>query len=511
MSRWLCLLRRSLAALFIVLPASRAAALDWVVVPYGVSHTASATRAADRLVRALAERRLLVASTHELKDLFQRRSRAHLTLDPQLARTISDARKRALEHAAFGRRDAARRAAEEAMRGGESAPEAALRDSDLARYVLDACLAVVRVDLQERDRPLAVRDAHRCRHLVPDLAPRESTHSAEVVGALAEAENELRRAGAGALIITSDASETCGVFVNGRRLGTTPFRYEHAPLGPTTVFLECGSERSRVHPIQLGEHEQTLLIDAGHDVRIDDRDVVALVYRSEQEVTEHLATDTLRLAESLSAPRIIMVRELPQGRFEAVRFDYNRKRLVATVQIDAEQLLGPSPQAAQQAAEALALERQDAPIPLAYQPRPQPPAVPVVPVSPPVSALPVAEQPPPPALAHGPAVHTPRRRAWTWGFGAATVAAGGAALGLGLVVNRKLSEYDTCVNGDGDNCNAVQRHGDRFALGANVALGIAGGFALATVSAFFVEGRKRRAIQGALRLGPAGVVAVGAF
>jgi hypothetical protein len=109
--------------------------------------------------------------------------------------------------------------------GPDQTPEA-LRDSDVARHVLDACLAVVRVDLQERDRVLAVHDAHRCRRLVPDLAPRESTHSAQVVGALAEAENELRRAGAGALSIETGASQPCAVFVNGRRLGTAPFRYE---------------------------------------------------------------------------------------------------------------------------------------------------------------------------------------------------------------------------------------------------------------------------------------------
>jgi hypothetical protein len=291
MSRWLCLLRASVAALFSLLPALRAHALDWVVIPYGAPETSAAVRAGDKLVAALAERRLAVASVHEVKDLFLSRSRPQQEPDPGAARTLAELRRRALDHAAYGRRDAARRAAEEALRSADAAPETLLRESDVARNVLDACLALVRVDLHAGDRPLAIQDARRCRALVPDLTPRESTHSAQVVGALAEADNELRRAGAGPLDVQAPGGESCAAFVNGRRLGTTPFRYEHAPPGKVSVFLECDALRSRVHIVELGEQAQTLEIDARHDARISERDALALRYGSETELTEQLAGD----------------------------------------------------------------------------------------------------------------------------------------------------------------------------------------------------------------------------
>ena len=142
MSRWLPLLHVWLPVLCLALAPARAAALDWVVVPYGLSDLSAATRAADRLVRALSERRIAVASPHEARDVFLDRSRAPAPLDPQGAKLLADLRKRALDHAAYGRRDAARRAAEEAMRAAEAAPEALLGDTDAARRSLGRAVEI---------------------------------------------------------------------------------------------------------------------------------------------------------------------------------------------------------------------------------------------------------------------------------------------------------------------------------------------------------------------------------
>jgi hypothetical protein len=476
-------------------------ALDWIVVPYGVSNPAPAARAADRLVRALADRRLVVASQHELRDLFLERSRPYAVPDPQLSKSIADARRRALDHATYGRRDAARRAAEEAMRAAEETPEA-LRDSDVARHVLDACLAVVRVDLQERDRVLAVQDAQRCRRLVPDLAPRESTHSAEVVGALAEAENELRRAGASALSIETGASQPCAVFVNGRRLGTAPFRYEHAAFGPSAVFLECGAARSRVHRVTLGESERTLWIDPGSEARVSVRDVIALVYTSEQELTDNLAADAHHLAASLHAMHVVLVRELTRETFAAARYDLERKQLVASLHVDAKLLLGADAAPATQAAEALALEHREAPIPLAFREQPATPAA--------VSDAPATRATDGPALpakdvAQDSVPRGRRRRVWTWSFGAASLAAGAAALGTGLVVRDRVEKHRECVAAESGDCDALKQQGGRYQRASNALIGVAGGLAVATVAAFFIERQRLRVAQISLRAAPGGL------
>jgi hypothetical protein len=495
-----CLQCASLAVVWCALQARSAAALDWIVIPYGVSSSVEATRAADKLAHGLAERRLGVASQHELRDLFLERSRAHLPADAKLASMLAEARTRALDHAAYGRREAARRAAEEAMQAAERTPEA-LEDTDLARHVLDACLAVVRVDLQEHDRARAVEDAQRCRRLVPDLAPRESTHAAEVVGVLAEADNQLRRAGAGTLTVLADTDQACGVFVNGRRLGATPFPYEHAPLGATSVFLECGTQRSRLHLVQLQDRPAMLTIGVGSDARISDRTVIALVYDSEQTLREQLASDVKRVGETVAARDVVLVRQLPERGFEAVRYSMSRGRPVATVRIEPGALAGSDQGDLQRAAETLALEREEAPVPLAFQARP-------------ANAAQIAGVQAPPASPQEPtsnrheAAPARQRRVWTWSLGAATVAAGAAVLGLGLAVQNKLADHKACTENEEPNCDALSQKGDRLAVAVNVTAGIAGALAVGTLTAFFVEGRKR-SLQASL--GAGGVVVRGAF
>ncbi len=65
--------------------------------------------------------------------------------------------------------------------------------------------------MHEDKREEALEHAMRCRRLVPDLAPSEAAHPANVVGVLAEADDLLRRMRTGKLTVTSQPDKVLGV------------------------------------------------------------------------------------------------------------------------------------------------------------------------------------------------------------------------------------------------------------------------------------------------------------
>jgi len=305
---------------------------DWAVVPYGHGDLQQAERAAESVVRALVDRQVSVLSLHETRDRLVARSRKPNETTAEDRTRVREATGRAIEHAAYGRRNEARNEARAVIGIAERSMETLHRDSASARLVLDACLTLVRVDLQAKDRMSALEQAKRCRRLVPDLLPKETTHPAEVIGALAEADNQLRRSGAETLTVQA-AGDSCPVFMNGRRVGTTPFRVEGSSPGEWRVQVECGDELSRVHILTLGAKSVTLSLNAGRDQRIDDRDVLVLRYGSEADERTHLADDARALAEELNVGQLVLVRARGAGDALLVRWDRARGRVVATASL----------------------------------------------------------------------------------------------------------------------------------------------------------------------------------
>ncbi len=319
-------------ALVSALSATAQAQSDWAVVPYGFGKIQQAERAAESVVRALVDRQVSVLSLHETRDRLVSRSRKPNETTAEDRARVREATGRAIEHAAYGRKNEARNEARAVISIAERSMETLNRDSGSARLVLDACLTLVRVDLQARDRRSALEQAKRCRRLVPDLLPRETTHPAEVIGALAEADNQLRRSGAEPLTVQA-AGESCPVFMNGRRVGTTPFRTEGSSPGEWRVQVECGAEISRVHAITLGNKPVTLSVNPARDQRIDDRDVLGLRYANEADERLNLADDARALSEELNVGQLVLVRARGAGDALLVRWDRKRDRVVATASL----------------------------------------------------------------------------------------------------------------------------------------------------------------------------------
>jgi tetratricopeptide (TPR) repeat protein len=91
------------------------------------------------------------------------------------------------------------------------------------------------------------------------------------------------------------------------------------------------------------------------------------------------------------------------------------------------------------------------------------------------------DEPPPPK----------RRRVWTWVLGGASVAAGAAAIGLGVATDGKSEDFKQC--GATPDCQDIADKGKSLQLGTNLSIGLAGAFLVGAVTAFFLEGRARPA------------------
>lgn len=174
--------------------------------------------------------------------------------------------------------------------------------------------------------------------------------------------------------------------------------------------------------------------------------------------------------------------------------------MAASVRMGADDSRDTDDVSARQAAEALALERRDAPLPRAFGGPPR-----------------VADPPPAPAAVDAPDPQPravpierarPRRRVWTWSFGGATLGSAAAALGAGLTARDRESQHDACT-AQGHECGELERQGGRYARAANALIGVAGGFACATVAAFLIEGKRQRSV--ALRVAPGSLGVSGAF
>lgn len=489
-------------------------AADWTVIPYGQSPSRSAQRASELLVRALQDRRVPVVSLHETRDRFRSRAPWPEDPSPETRARLAQYRTMAIEHAAYGRHDAARKAAQQAIDLASPHLEALNRDTSTAHDLLDACLAIVRVDLQRRDRRRAVSDAMRCRQLVPDLTPRQSLHSSEVIGALAEAENQLRRSGSETLLVEVEGESNCAVFLNGRRLGSAPFRWEHGPPGDARVEIECGSQRSRVHIVNLGEREVTLRIAPARDGRVRDEGILALWYASADDEHKNLIADAKAVGNLIGADQVVLAHETANGDVLLVRYELARSRAVASTEVRRAMLDGIHPAAWEAAADALQHERIDTPLPLPFVPGASEPAIATAPAArsaPAPQAITAADDSPEVAapVDASQALHPlssdqrpPRRpRIWTWVLGGVAVASAGVGIGLGVAATNKNDDFGACES----NCDALRSSGQSLQLGANIAYGAAGALLAGSVVAFFLEGRSSAAPGTALLLHPRGI------
>jgi hypothetical protein len=276
-------------------------------VPFSAGRTMPADEAR-QIERALGQRHVVLLSLHEAHDRFLARSRVPQQPGASDIDQLAKEAQAAIQHVALGRTSAAQQSVQHIVALAERSLETLNRETSTARGLLDACLALVRAALHDNKRDEAIDQAMRCRRLVPDLAPSDVAHPASVVGALAEADDQLRRMRVGGLRVTVDPERACELYLNGRHLGHTPFALERAPAGNYRVQLECpGEAPSRVHWLELGDEPVALSIDPAFDTAIMTEPRLALHYASDAAARAALQQHGSRLGRAVGADDVILV------------------------------------------------------------------------------------------------------------------------------------------------------------------------------------------------------------
>jgi hypothetical protein len=433
-----------------------------VLVPFGTGELAGALAATATLESELGDARVSLIPLHDARDRFTARSRPPQTASDSDLDVLARAAHDAIEHVAFGRTAAAQKSVREVISRAERTLESLNRETATARHILDACLSLVRSGLQSGKRDLALEQATRCRRLVPDLMPSEDAHPANVVGVLAEADNLLRRMRIGHLAVSSAPESGCAVYLNGRHLGSTPFRLDRAAAGDYRVQVECNRTLARVHLVQLGDQPVSLLVDTQLDRAVASDPRLLLRYASQREANEQGISHAVQLGRELGATDVILVAQR-EGEAELLRVHVDQQRLVARATVPWTERHGFPRAGIERAISTLAeariegspgLKQSADPVPRAavqpepaVEPEPTPPVAPLPTVdSEPSAALePSADAPAPAAReSHG----SSRSLRRIVGYSALAVGVVFAAVGVGYEVRAKqvgndLSEVET--------------------------------------------------------------------
>jgi hypothetical protein len=413
-----------------------------VVVPVGAPDPRSAIAAADALEAALAGRRVQLVSMHDARDRFNARSRPPYTATSSDLDVLAREARQALEHVAFGRTAAAQRSVREVMARAERTLESLNRETARARQLLDACLSLVRSALHDNRRDQALEQAMACRRLVPDLAPSEVAHPANVVGVLAEADDLLRRMRVGKLSLSSQPEPSCSVFLNGRHLGTTPFVLDRAAAGEYRVQVECASTPpGRVHVVQLGDEPVSLVVDTEFDRTVASEPRLHLIYPTETVLYPAVASHAALLGREVRVEDVVLVR-VDAARAELLRVRVGQARAVARTHLAYDGRRGFDPDQLAGALSALFEGRMEAG-PSLEPPLPEPPpAAPVAQAAPPPETVDAAA---PPGAAPPPAWPERQRRS---GYALAGVAGAVFATGLALELSAQSASEGLAPKGD---------------------------------------------------------------
>jgi hypothetical protein len=320
-----------------------------VVVPFFTGDSADpALDLATEVDAALRAKRFATISLHDARDRFASRSRAPQTASLSDIDALAKEAQSAIEHVAFGRTAAAQRSVRHIIELAERGLETLNRETATARTLLDACLALVRASLHDNKRDDAIEQAMRCRRLVPDLAPSEVAHPATVIGALAEADDQLRRMRVGSLNVQAQPERGCEVYLNGRHLGRTPFSLDRAPVGEYRVQVECATSKpGRVHIVQLGDEPAQITVDSAFDNTVQTDSRLALRYAGGAQARAALLSHAALVGREVRAEDVILVGLLDE-RVTLLRVQVRHQRLIAGAVADAG-ALGPSIDALSQA------------------------------------------------------------------------------------------------------------------------------------------------------------------
>jgi hypothetical protein len=241
----------------------------------------------------------------------------------------------ALEHVAFGRRRRARQAVRKILRRAQGALETLNREARSARRVLNSCLYLVRALAEGGNERAGLEQAVECARLVPDMTPSASEHPPHVRALFEQAKARIENGPHGSLRVESHPETGCDVYLNGRRLGQTPFEREELPTGEYRVQVECDEtgRAGRVHRLILSAEPRELVIDTRFDTTLR---TSAGDLRHEYEDPE--AEKRYRIEHAMQVSRIVGATDvlLVTPEEQAVRVDHlrvPRGRVVASVRL----------------------------------------------------------------------------------------------------------------------------------------------------------------------------------
>jgi hypothetical protein len=211
------------------------------------------------------------------------------------------------------------------------------RETRSAETVFNGCLFEVRAILEaagRRDQAEAAARAFaqgmECRRRVPDLTVNSQVHTDDVRAVMERVDAEL--AGARTSLRVTGSRDGCAVYLNGRRLGATPYVRHGMPRGNYTLQIQC-ERPSRVYRVTLSGSETVIRIDPALDAVLSSRPYLGLRYDSEEIESARRLDDAAEIARALSAPELWLLSVEEDGSHRVDRFVVGESNVRASVRL----------------------------------------------------------------------------------------------------------------------------------------------------------------------------------
>ncbi|MFW6023906.1 MAG: PEGA domain-containing protein, partial [Myxococcota bacterium] len=242
--------------------------------------------------------------------------------------------KQALWNVATGRNERARKSVSVVLDRAERALESLNREANAARNVLNACLYLVRAMAESDNLESARAHVLECRRLVPDIEPDPHDHPPEVLELVRKAEMKLATAGTATLRVKSEPNG-CHLYVNGRRLGATPFTLRKLPPGEYRLQAECEPDvPARVHRVILAAEPTVVSIDTRLDTSVRTDGDLRLVYASPDTARKHRFHHAMKVTRATrSQTAVLLTPEPDEDALRLDRVDVVDEEVVASVRI----------------------------------------------------------------------------------------------------------------------------------------------------------------------------------
>lgn len=237
---------------------------------------------------------------------------------------LAAAARSALEAIVSGNYQEALTRTQEARQRADGALEVINRQLKWSRQAFDTCALEVRGRFEDGDREGALQTATRCKTFFPGFEPDATVHPRPIRELFAQASREISRTQTRALVVES-TPPGCTVFLNGRALGTTPYRQAELAAFQPRLQVECAQNEGhgRVHLVPAGTSVTTIHVDTIYERAVhSDGDVLRLVYSEADDprAREHALTT----AGVLGATAALAVSSPRPGRLRLTRYAPNR-------------------------------------------------------------------------------------------------------------------------------------------------------------------------------------------